>query len=379
MSVPVLALAVSVADLGWQVTTTNYPGHEGHKFAQQTVVLDTGRVRYAVKYCSDIDPSLGEGRAWPTEGYIGMPMPTSENWYHSGFLFVRFNGVDIGSYRVKAVRVVETGERGAVDFFWDAKPGLVRVRFLALPGDDKLLCEVALQPQIPVTEFTVRLQALPCYRTSLTVAPGRRKVVTPVRELLQPESEGPVRVESALDPQRENWLLLCDEVFDRAKGRGFGPCALLFLPEQIRGAKVVVTHFFVTVRLDVRPYLGRARLAIWEVQGLSNRAALSRLRGEATPTLSLLRRLSFLPPSLEGFDEEGAEAEVERVLSRLRDWPPAMELRLLPREIASLLPEVVRAAKSGWPDIPRELEAVLKLKRLRELLREARRLAELGL
>ncbi|HIE09266.1 MAG TPA: hypothetical protein EYP65_05400, partial [Armatimonadetes bacterium] len=125
-------LVVTVSDLGWRVATTGYLRHEGHKFAQQTVVLDTGRIRYAVKYCSCIDPAH-KGRAAPLEGYIGMPMPTSENWYHSGFLFVRLNGVDIGTYKVKAVRVVETGERGAVDICWEAEPGFVRVRFLALP------------------------------------------------------------------------------------------------------------------------------------------------------------------------------------------------------------------------------------------------------
>ncbi|HIE09948.1 MAG TPA: hypothetical protein EYP65_08895 [Armatimonadetes bacterium] len=369
---------VIVRDHGNRFYRTDFPGHEGHRVLRRDITLDTGRVKYTLRYT--VCTSHREG--WvPLEGFLGLPGPTPVNWYSEGFFEVWANGVNLGSFKPKFVGPVDEGRMGVVDFVWRAAPGWFggryigwgRVRFLALPMDERLLCEVALQPQIPVTEFTIRLRALPSYRTSLTLAPGRRKVVTPLREVVQPEAERPIRMEVVLDPRRENWLLLCDEVFDRAKGKGFGPCGVLFLPEQVKGVKATITHYFVTLRLDIRPYLGVVRLAFWEFPGLSNSAALARLRGGAPSTSSLLRSLSFLPPSLERFDEEAMEDKVEEVLSGLKDWAFEMELRALPREIALLVPKVVEAAKSGWPDIPTELEAVRLLLRLKRLLREAKR------
>ena len=366
MSVPVLALAVSVADLGWQVTTTNYPGHEGHKFAQQTVVLDTGRVRYAVKYCSDIDPSLGEGRAWPTEGYIGMPMPTSENWYHSGFLFVRFNGVDIGSYRVKAVRVVETGERGAVDFFWDAEPGLVRVRFLALPGDDKILCEVAIQPRGELRSFSLLLRAYPSYFTAWHKVRGRRTLIT-AKRVAHEGKRGPTKVEIGPD---ENWLLLCDEVFDPAKGKGRGPCAVLFLPEQISKGTVELTNYPVTVRLNVKRGVRAVRLALWEFPDTPNEEALSRLRASAPKAVELLRKISFLPRPL--LDAASKVEEARALLRRLPGWPKAGELSSLAGRLAEAARALEEGERKGAPDLRLEDEALSSLSKFEKLLWEAR-------
>lgn len=374
--------AVKIRDHGNKFYRTDFPGHEGHRALRRDITLDTGRTRYTLRYTV----CTSHRERWvPLEGFLGLPEPTPVNWYSEGFLEAWANGVNLGAFKPRFVGPVDEGKKGVVDLVWRATPGWfggryigwARARFLALPKGSNLLCEFSLQPEIPVTEFIVCLQALPCYRTSLTVAPGRRKAVTSVRELIQPELEGPVRADFPLDLRREFWLLLCDEVFDKAKEKGVGPCALLFLPEQAMGAKVTVTHYFVRVKLDAKPEVGTLRLAIWELPHLSNQAAFSFLKASAGATLSLLRTLSFLPPSLEEFNRQEAERETEGILARLRDWPREAELRNLPREIESLLPHVLRAAKRGCPDIVRELEAVTLLIKFRRLLDEAR--AQAGL
>lgn len=366
MSIIALLLAVTVADLGWRETITHYPGHEGHKFAEQTVVLDTGKVKYAIKYCSDIDPSLGKGRASPTEGYIGMPMPTSENWYHSGFLFVRLNGVDIGSYRIKAVRVVESGERGMADFFWDADPGLVRVRFLALPGDDKLLCEIAAQPKGELRSLEILLRAYPSYFTAWHKVRGRRTLITAKRTAYEGE-RGPTKVGIGPD---ENWLLLCDEVFDPAKGRGRGPCAVLFLPEQIADGTVELTNYPVTVRLEARPGVRTLRLALWEFPDTPNGEALSRLKASAQKVAELLRRTSFVPRLL--LEAASKAKEAEALLRRLPKWPKGRELSSLAERLIEAARALAEGERKGEPDLRLEDEALSSLSKFDKLLWEAK-------
>jgi len=361
-----LLFSVTVADLGWRETVTQYPGHEGHKFAEQTVILDTGRVKYAVKYCSDIDPSLGEGRASPTEGYIGMPMPTPENWYHSGFLFVRLNGVDIGTYRVKAVRVVESGERGAVDFFWEAEPGLVRVRFLALPGDDKLLCEIAVQPMGELRSLDVLLRAYPSYFTAWHKVRGRRTLITAKRKAKEGEM-GPTKVEFGPD---ENWLLLCDEVFDPARGEGRGPCAVLFLPEQVEGGAVELTDYPVAVMLRARPGVRVLRLCFWEFPDVPNEEALSRLRASSPGAAELLRKTSFVPrPLLEAASKA---REAKALLQRLPNWPRRGELSSLSQKLTEVARALGEGERSGRPDLKAEEEAFSLLSEFEKLVWEAK-------
>ncbi len=365
-----LALAtatVTVNDLGRREKTTHYPRHEGHKFVEHTVNLDTGRVLYAIKYCACIDPAH-KGRAAPLEGYIGMPRPTSCNWYHSGFLFVRINGVDIGTFFLKSMRVVESGERGAVDLFWDADPARVRVRFLALPGDDKLLCEIALQPKVEVKTFQIMARCYPSYFTAYHGVRGRRTLVTVKRKAHEGE-KGPTKVE--VEPS-ENWLFVCDEVFDPAEGKGEGPCALLFLPEQVARARVELTNYPVSIILEMRPEVRLARLAFWEFPRTGNVEALRRLREEAPRTEKLLRQISFVPRTLLKFSSLKERKEVEMLCSRLKGWPKLRQFAELARKLLRVGERLREQERKGEIDLALENWALSHLEVYERLKWEAK-------
>jgi hypothetical protein len=132
-------------------------------------------VRFGLRYCACWDPVHG-GQAVPLEGYIGMPEPNACNWYHSGFLRLIINGQDIGTTKLADMYAGETGERASITMLWKTPQGPVRVRFLGLPTDDRLFCELALDPTVEVTSLQVALNCYPSFFTAAYHRDGWRRV-----------------------------------------------------------------------------------------------------------------------------------------------------------------------------------------------------------
>ena len=101
------------------------------------ISLNTGKVTYALRYTICHDPKAPTVGI-PGEGYIGMPQPNDANWYSGGFFDLKLNGQSIGSTMAQTFVGRSTGDRGYVDYVFDDPQAVVRLRFVALAGDDFL-------------------------------------------------------------------------------------------------------------------------------------------------------------------------------------------------------------------------------------------------
>ena len=271
-------------------TWGSYPKHVSHPRHTILATLDSGAERYGLRYSCCAHPSHAPGVATP-EGYIGMPLPSSANWYHNGFLRLAVNGTDIGATPLASLRRSETGPRGSVQLVWRRPDADVRVTFLMLPHDPTLYVEAAAFAKGELHGLEAALTAYPvAYRSDVG-----RWVVTPRRGIQQPRKE-------TLDPAAESWLLCQDRVLARTSDDSphSGGCGLQFLPDEIEEARVEVHSYPVHIRLRARPGQRRLRLAVWDFHKRTNRDAERWVRRRAAHTAATLAALDFTNPILGG-------------------------------------------------------------------------------
>ena len=359
MAIAVAALLVAVPAVGMQAEDgprevlvdvgegktrkTGSPGHEGHDIFSQDGGIDTGKVRYGVRYTGCYDESHGEA-AGILEGYIGMPEPASCNWYHSGFLQIAINGTDIGTTRLADMYAGEDGQRGSITMLWNTPQGAVRVRFLGLPDDDRLFCEIGLDPAVEVTGLQLGLKCYPSFFTSHYHRDGWRRVTTPTHE-----AEQGTRLQ--VQPADDWWLAFTDDVFDPAKeADSWGGCAVLFDPEQIAGGSVQLGSYAVTGSLSVHPDRRNVRLIFWDFNKRPNAEAIKQLRESADESLATLRGMDFTPLTVTSFNLAERSAAVAAELKKVTDpadFPARFET--LQRQLTSLFAEVRQAKAEGRP------------------------------
>jgi len=331
---------------------TGSPGHEGHGIFSQDGWIDTGRVRYGVRYTNCYDESHGEA-AGILEGYIGMPEPAACNWYHSGFLQIAINGTDIGTTRLADMYASEDGQRGSITLSWKTPQGAVRVRFLGLPDDDRLFCEIGLDPAVEVTGLQLGLKCYPSFFTSHYHRDGWRRATTAEREVEQGTTLD-------IQPTEEWWLAFTDDVFDPAKeAESWGGCAVLVDPEQIAGGSVQLGSYAVTGSLSVDPAQRNVRLIFWDFSKRPNAEAIKQLRESAAESLATLREMDFTPLTVTSFNlaerSAGVAAELKKVTDPA-DFPARFET--LQRQLTALFAEVRQAKAEGRP-IPAETERAI--------------------
>ena len=279
--------------------------HAGKQRAEQAFDFALGSSRYCIRYSAVLDPAQ-PGKAFPSEGYIGMTAPSSCNWYHGGFLVVRVNGQDIGGTKLHRAYVAQTGHRAIADMVWDAKPAVVRVRFLGLPDDDKLLCEVAIEPKEEIKDIRLGLRCYPSFFTSWHKRDGDRKIATPAVTLNQGQN---------LElPAADCWYAVYyDTIFDVARGEGEGPCAALWLPSQTSTVKFNVGGYAVGTDLVCRPEARSIRLAFWDFRKQPNAAVLKSFRRRAGPWAKQLRDTDLTPEAVGSFDPKAELAQLARL------------------------------------------------------------------
>ena len=281
--------------------------HPNHLFREQTATFGLAGQSYRIAWKACVDPAH-EGRVAPIEGYVGMPGPSSANWYHSGFLFIRINGRDIGTTPLSSMMAVESGpERAILDLVWRDEAANVRARFVGLPGQDCLLCEIAIEPLVEITAVGLELRCYPSYFTAWNRRDGARRIQTPAQLVEQDET-----VTGSL---AENWwAVYYDEIFDVAKGEGSGPCSMLTVPPEgeIRFAP---GSYAVTTGITLPADTTRVRLAFWDHNGVTNADALAVVSKRAAEVRALLEDADFTPAAVAGFDIAEARAEVQRALA----------------------------------------------------------------
>ena len=291
----------------WQKRSLSHrAGHEDRVLHERQATLGLGTIAYAVAYKAGLDEAKPY-KAFPVEGYIGMPGPTSCNWYHSGFLFGIVNGRDIGGTPLSSIVTAESGERAIVDMVWHAEDMDVRVRFLGLPDHDHLFCEIAVDSPTPPESLAVKLRCYPSFFTSWHKRKGARRIQTP--STLVKEGE-----RTSVPAAGNEWAVYYDEVFDVDRGEGEGPCAMLLVPEDAAEAAFAPGGYAVETTVTCAPESRRVRLAFWDFKGKTNATALERLRSGGDAVLKELRGLDFTPKAVQTFDAGAIRQQVVKAL-----------------------------------------------------------------
>ena len=305
----------TVSTNGMKVEPVLKGKYKGKKRTEQKFSMNLGKQRYALRYGAYNDPEK-PNVALSGEGYLGMQGPSSCNWYHGGFLFIKINGKDIGTTMLKAATVAETRSRAIVDFAWDTDASVVRARFVGLPGDDKLFCEIALEPKQEIKSLRLELRCYPSFFTAWRKRNGDRKIKTPAAVYNQEQN---IAV-----PGAENWYAVYyDTIFDVARGEGSGPCAVLFPPESVPEGKFNVGSYSVATSLLCKPDVRSLRLIFWDFRKVPNADALAAFQSNAQQWLEQLRQFDFTPATVKTFDPKAELAELDR-LSK----PPSVRKQL---------------------------------------------------
>ena len=304
---PAQAQRASVSMGEWRKKSLSHrAGHENQVLHERDATLGLGTVAYKVAYKAGLDENE-PGKAFPVEGYIGMPGPSSCNWYHGGFLAIIVNGRDIGGTPLSSMVTAESGDRAIVDMVWHAEDMDVRVRFLGLPDHDHVFCEVAVDAPTPPKSLVLKLRCYPSFFTSWHKRKGARRIQTP--STLVKEGE---RTTVAADANE--WAVYYDEVFDVERGEGEGPCAMLLVPGDAAEIAFAPGDYAVETTVTCQPEARRVRLAFWDFKGKTNAAALDRLRDGGEAVLKELRGLDFTPKPVQAFDAGAVRAHVAEAL-----------------------------------------------------------------
>ena len=235
--------------------------------------------------------------------------------------------------------VTETGRRGVLDLVWRTPDGGARVRFLGLPDDDRLFCEVAVDSDAPGCRLRLDLRCYPSFFTSHHRRKGDRRVLTPTAEV----KEGETRELALL---QDDWCFYQDRVFDPALGEGEGPCAMLV--QAAEGA--TIQHrpggYAVETRIEFAPGTRTARLVFWDFRGRGNADALEHVRAAIPDTRQELARLDFTPAALRAADFAALRREVAGAIAEAARIPAAKELAARAGKWLDALPPEDAAAGS---------------------------------
>ncbi|MBU0608297.1 MAG: hypothetical protein KKI08_10430 [Armatimonadetes bacterium] len=310
---------VQVADKGQTVKEITEGPAAGSEVVGHAFVLTNATCRYGINY-NGYWSKDGGAKATP-EGYLGMPLPGSDNWYGGGFLDVVANGKSLGNTRPLPPRTVEQGDRGLIEILFPTQPTPVRLRFLLEPDTDYLVCEIAANA--PLKSLSLNLRCFPSYFTSWNKKDGWRQVISASGML---EQGGDATLQAATD----NWFFYQDRVFDFATNAdSSGPCAVLMLPEQAQSARVVVSSYPVSTGVTCKPDLTSVRLAFWDFRKQPNAAALEHLKAIAPQVAERLRKLDLNDRGVAAFNARGERAKLDELIAHSSD-PAKWKQTLVP-------------------------------------------------
>lgn len=351
------------------ISSSYYAKHKGHRYERQTITMNGGKIGYALHYRACVDECHGD-RVGIVEGYIGLSAPCNANWYGGGFLKLKLNGEDVGSWRLADRRVTDQGERGGCQYVWETPMATVRFRFILLPSTRYLHAELAWTPKQPIEQAEVHLLCFPSFFTAARNRKGERHVISSVKDVPQGQP-------FSIDPSRKSYLFYCDRIFDVARGEGAGPCAVWFDPDAVAGGHVSVGSYGVGTVLKLRPGKNAVRLAFWEFPGVGNDDALSALKEDVARVAEGLPRLDTTPLALARVDVGKKAKEMRAMLrglsnadSRLKERIEKLLNVLSERQAASGTPAEWEADVAVLDALPRLEEALWQL-RIQALLEEA--------
>ncbi|MCG2661096.1 MAG: glutamine amidotransferase [Kiritimatiellae bacterium] len=287
-------------------------------------------------------------------------------WHQNGFMDIKINNKSIfqeKAYRennkfVDSWEVFESGKRALAEYMFERDTATVRLRFLMRAGCRVLFAEVKIEPKTTIDDFSVSVVSYPgAYTKGMSPRDGDRRVKTALREIKQGE-----RVEK-LDLDRENWLLIYDELLDPAKpfpgGVNNGNAGFYILSEGIETFGVHPTDYPVSAWVKAKPGVTRLRMAFNELH-MSNAESLKVMRETAEEAQKILKEDTFCPALVDNSNAETDKKQIKGILKRIK----GREKVKLAREVSGDLSEVQKVIEkfreTGTANTIKDERAVLE-------------------
>jgi len=239
---------------------------------QRDMTVSTPWVAYTLRYCSykERDGSYRRG-AGHSGCDLGMPGPSAQNWYSSGFMDVELDGHSLDATHAEWAKVKTEDGRAALEGTWKTPRGTVRI-VLTVARDKGLEIIGRLGDDVTAKKVVVPLLAYPA---TYQVPDKARRLVTAKRTVKAP-------AKCDLDRVSENVVVLYDANYDVPHPKASGPCALRFEPGKPRHARVDLGTYGVRINLN---YSGARsfRVFLYDYAGCTNAEVLAYYREKVFP------------------------------------------------------------------------------------------------
>lgn len=264
-------------------------GAQGVTDAWRDVEIATQTTSYVLRYSYSCGPDGKLIRAKGEEAFSGLGLgPSTANWRlkGGGFLALVLNGQPVLASDKAEMAVLGQGQKGVVSVTWKHAVADVTVRMVAADRDDKLMCEVSVEPKEKITSLELRLLCYPYYFYD-TNDPARkasdRWIATATRS-----AQHNATVE--LGPE-EPWVYYYD-----ARITFGGPAAMMLQPVEGAKTKVDVWDSVVVTSVSYPAATQKIRFALWDFgQGVTWQDGLERMKGLAEEARADLEKEDFQP------------------------------------------------------------------------------------
>ncbi len=202
---------------------------------------------------------------------FGFNKPRPHLWYYNGYLLVKVDDDGLSHYAIRDIEQVEVGKNGRVDLAWETPRGSFRLKSVMVPDHEGLFQELEFIPSRPFQRIQVSFRSYP---------QGFAK---------------PARAFHKVEQEHRSWVLLGDDIRDRAYGKGMGPGAMLILPDEWTTPNLDHTPAPVLVKElpeAAQPDAVRLHWTLWMFPDLANEKALVYMQEHAPSTRELLRNLA---------------------------------------------------------------------------------------
>ena len=197
------------------------------------------------------------------------PCPQA-NWSQPRFLTARVGAIDVDKCPAE-VSVERRGEReGRIVVRRQTEAGTFELRLSLLAGRRELFISGSLESKSVELPLTVLLRCYP----SVIGGSNRDRIVTTGERFVEERED-----QFSLKKDSEWWLLFSDRFYDEAKRaeESHGPCALVYLPEEMADARVLNNNYGVYTSLLYPKGTVGFHLALLEFPDTPNGDALAYL------------------------------------------------------------------------------------------------------
>jgi len=262
--------------------------HKGHRRQRKFIALNTGRIIYTIESSHWLDP-VPQKEGTSIEHRVGLHSPTYCNWYSGGFIYLDIdNRKNILSFTEPTITTKKEKGKGIVNFDWATEEAKIKLSFICVGDDDKLLLKVTINPHQTIESLVVRLHNFPSFFTRQHKKKGARYVITPVETLEEMEKTEFVNVSIP----SKFWAFYADRIFDCATNkRAAGPSAMMCLASEVEKIEIKVTDYPIITCITYPKDTTEFHLAFWEFPKTDNENALEYLKTQIEKTENLLKNV----------------------------------------------------------------------------------------